>query len=315
MISNNRLLTEKLRPNTLNACILPKRVRDELEKGLVTNILFTGSPGSGKTTLSRILVKPYEYLHINGSEETGIDVIREKITNFCGTYSLISDEKIKAVHIEECDGLSLEAWKALRAVIEKFADSVRFVMNGNYIEKIPEAIISRFNVIDVNAINNEEEEYLFNEYCKRVTLILKQYKIEFDNVAVAQFVKTYYPDLRSIYNKIESLVNRGITELSSEALAATFDFNDVFELIIGDINPIETYKHITANYSTRVDDVVLAIGDNLANYLKDRKPEALSKLPLLIIEIHDHQRTINQAIDKVVVLLSLIYRLQMILSD
>lgn len=315
MISNNRLLTEKLRPNTLNACILPKRVRDELEKGLATNILFTGSPGSGKTTLSRILVKPYEYLHINGSEETGIDVIREKITNFCGTYSLISDEKIKAVHIEECDGLSLEAWKALRAVIEKFADSVRFVMNGNYIEKIPEAIISRFNVIDVNAINNEEGEYLFNEYCKRVTLILKQYKMKFDNAAVVQFVKTYYPDLRSIYNKIESLVNRGITELSSDALAATFDFNDVFELIIGDTNPIETYKHITANYSTRVDDVVLAIGDNLANYLKDRKPEALVKLPLLIIEIHDHQRTINQAIDKVVVLLSLIYRLQMILTD
>lgn len=315
MISNNRLLTEKLRPNTLNACILPKRVRDELEKGLATNILFTGSPGSGKTTLSRILVKPYEYLHINGSEETGIDVIREKITNFCGTYSLISDEKIKAVHIEECDGLSLEAWKALRAVIEKFADSVRFVMNGNYIEKIPEAIISRFNVIDVNAINNEEGEYLFNEYCKRVTLILKQYKMKFDNAAVVQFVKTYYPDLRSIYNKIESLVNRGITELSSDALAATFDFNDVFELIIGDTNPIETYKHITANYSTRVDDVVLAIGDNIANYLKDRKPEALVKLPLLIIEIHDHQRTINQAIDKVVVLLSLIYRLQMILTD
>lgn len=311
----SELFTELFRPSELDQVIVPQRVLNELQHGLQTNILFTGEPGTGKTTLSRILTKNHDTLLINGSEETGIDVIREKIVRFCGTYSAWGNDSIKVVYIEECDGLSLEAWKALRAVIEKHAKDVRFVMNGNYIEKIPEAILSRFNVIHINAVNNEEEDFILDKYKERVGNLLKTLKISFTEEVLDKFITTNYPDLRRIYNIIQSLHIRKVTSLTEKDILGDFDFEDVYKLICEGNDPLENYKQIIGTYSNKADNVVLAIGKSFVTYFSKVMPNKVNLIPLIVIIIAEHQKDLNNQPDKVVVLLSLIFKLQQLIQQ
>lgn len=168
-----KLFTEMLRPQTLDQAIIVPRIREVLQHGLTTNILFSGVQGSGKSSLTRILSKGYEVLEINASLENGIDTIRDKVIAFASQSSLFDgEEKLKVVVLEECDGLSLEAWKALRATIEKYHKTVRFIANCNYIDKVPEPIQSRFNVIIIDPLTKEEEDYLFKGYLERIKYIL-----------------------------------------------------------------------------------------------------------------------------------------------
>ena len=191
------LFTEKLRPKTLDQALIVPRIREELNKGLVYNVLFYGPAGSGKTVLSRILAYSRPHLEINASLERGIDTIREKVLTFAASASLLTDNKdnLKVILLEECDAMTQDAWNSLRALIEKYHNNVRFVANCNYIEKIPEPIQSRFNCISIAPVNKEEEDYLFKAYVDRVLLILKSLKISADIEIVKKFVAKDFPDM------------------------------------------------------------------------------------------------------------------------
>ena len=161
-----QLFTELFRPKTLDQAVIVPRIRQELEKGLIDSILLFGTQGAGKTTLTRILAAECDDpLYINASLERGIDTIREKIITYASSSSLWGgEEKLKVVILEECDNLTNDAWSALRATIEQFNRTTRFIGNCNYIEKIPEPIQSRFNCIPIDPINQEEETYLLNGF-------------------------------------------------------------------------------------------------------------------------------------------------------
>lgn len=186
-----QLFTELFRPKTLDQAILLPRVRQELEKGLVDNLLlYSHTPGTGKTTCTRILAEfGAEPLYINASMERGIDIIREKVINYASSTSLFDgEEQMKVVILEECDNLTNDAWSSLRATIEEYHRYVRFIANCNYIDKVPEPIQSRFNCIPLYPINQEEEEYLFKGYCDRVKLILNACKITYTDDNIQKFV-------------------------------------------------------------------------------------------------------------------------------
>lgn len=311
-----KLFTEMLRPTELDQIILPRRIYDEVSKGLTSNFLFHGPAGTGKTTLTRVLSKGYDTLTINGSEENGIDVIRDKILSFCATYSLVDSQEIKVVVFEEGDGLTTESWKALRAVIEKYSDSVRFIINCNYTEKIPEPILSRLNVIAVYPINEEEREFVFKSYENRIKSLLRHVKISYTDEAVREFVKMDFPDMRSLYNKIQSLHVREASELSKDSLTSSYDFGDVFSLACDPgSDPWENYKLLVSNYTTNADDVIIAFGKSFPEYLRINKPEYIRALPLIVIAIADHQQNLSTVPDKFITLLSLIYKTQTILKS
>jgi len=139
----NQLLTEKVRPKNLDQIILLDRIRKSVDyETLSQNFLFHSQvPGSGKTSLSKILSSDKPTLYLNVSSEGRIDVLREEITEFCSTRALNNyDSDYKVVILDEMDGGSNEFFKALRAVMEKFSDHVRFIGTCNYINKIPEPI-------------------------------------------------------------------------------------------------------------------------------------------------------------------------------
>lgn len=309
-----KLFTELFRPKTLEQAIILPRIREELNKGLTTNILMYGNPGTGKSTLTRILASGYTVLEINASLENGIDTIRDKVIYFASQSSLWDgEEKLKVIILEECDGLSTEAWKALRATIERYHNTVRFIANCNYIDKIPEPIQSRFTLIALDPVNKEEENYLFSEYTVRIKQILDYFKIEYSEDEVNMFIKSNFPDMRSLINKIQQLYNRGCKQLTKDMLANTYDCSDLFKIIINEPNPVNNYKQLITDWSTKADEAILAIGKDFPDYIMNITPQYINKLPLVLIATAEYNSMLATSIDKFVTLLGLVYKLQIII--
>jgi DNA polymerase III delta prime subunit len=317
MAITQKLFTELFRPTTLDGLILPSRIRSELDKGLTQNILlYSTTPGSGKTTTSRILANGYDTLKLNGSSENGIDVIRNQVVQFASTISLEEgQEKIKVILLDEADGLSSAAWDALRETIEHYADSVRFICTCNKIDKIPAPIQSRFNCIPFYPINKTEENILFNQYCEYVGKILDALKISHEPDILSEFVKLSFPDMRSILNTLQKLYNQGATELDRETLIKTFDCSDLFNLIISGTDPVENYKFIMANYSSSPDDALMAISKDFVEFMRTNYSQYNSKIPYVIITIAEYLAQLSTSMDRVIVLLACCFKLQTILHS
>ena len=268
------------------------------------------------TSLTRILSKGYNVLEINASLENGIDTIRDKVINFASQSSLFGgEEQLKVIVLEECDGLTIEAWKALRATIEKYHKTVRFIGNCNYIDKIPDPIKSRFNVIVIDPLSNEEEQYLFNGYLERIKYILDYFKISYSEDDIISFVKSSFPDMRTLLTKIQQLYNRGCKELTKDMLANSYDCSELFKLIINTPDPVGNYKQLVAEWSTKPEEAILAIGKDFPDYIITVKPELINKLPYILINTAEYNAMLSQSIDKFVTLLGLVFKLQVIINQ
>lgn len=312
----NKLFTEIFRPKKIENVVLIPRIYNEIKSGLTQNYILFGPAGTGKTTLTRILSNGYDTLTINCSEERGIDTIREKIIGFSSSISLLGgSEQVKVIVLEECDGMTNDAFDSLRAVIEKYANTVRFIGNCNNINKIPAPIQSRFNCVPCYPINQTEEQQLYDGYIKYVAQILDYIKCSYTDETLNEFVKLNFPDMRSILNTIQSLYNQGATELSKENLVKSFDCSDLFDKIINENDPVENYKFIIGEYSNKVDDVMLELSKNFINYIRTVAPQYNNKIPMCIITIAEYMNQLVTAIDKVLVLLACIYKLQIIIKQ
>jgi DNA polymerase III delta prime subunit len=279
-------------------------------------MLYSSNPGTGKSSIARILTQGYDTLKLNGSSENGIDTIRNQVVQFASTISLEDGaEKIKVIYIDEADGLTEAAWDALRETIERYADSVRYICTCNKIDKIPGPIKSRFNCVPLYPINKSEETLIFSQYCEYVGKILTALKINFEQDVLVEFVKNSFPDMRSILNTLQTLYNQGAKELDRESLIKTFDCSDLFELIITGNDPVENYKFIMTNYSSSPDEAMLAISQSFIEFVRTSYPQYNNKIPYLIITIAEYMAQLNTSPDRVIVLLACCFKLQTILKS
>jgi len=308
------LYTEIFRYKDIDMMFLPDRVRAALSSGLNTNIFLYGPAGTGKSTIARILCEGKETLRLNGSSENGIDVIRNRVVSFATTFSLVGGkEGVKVVYIDEADGLTEAAWDALRETIEHYASHVRFVCTCNKIDKIPMPIKSRFNCIALYPINHEEEEQVIVGYEGLVKAILTKKEIAFTDDDVHAFVKSVFPDMRTILNSLQVIVESGTKTFTRGAVAASFDATDLFNIIMNGGDPVENYKFVMTNYSTTVDDAMCAISKQFVTHLYTVAPELSPKVPYIVIVTGEHMAQLPTAIDKCVVLMSCIFKLQLII--
>lgn len=306
------LLTEKLRPKELRHMILPSRISKLFENGLGHNVLLSGPPGCGKTTLAKILATGYPSIFINVSDESSVETIRVKINDFCSTISVMDGKSSKKIVIlDEFDGASDQFYKALRGTIEKFASNARFIATCNYINKVPDAIQSRFEVIDFNPVSSAEEEELKNEWNKRIGLILGKIGIEIDSESLVEFQKNYYPDFRSALNKVQTWMIEGVKKVDSEKINELgWSYEDLYTLITTSKDPVKNYQSIVGEYQGKVDEVMSALGEEFINWIINNKPELKKIIPAVIVLVADHQSQRTQVIDPMVSLLSLVFQIQ-----
>lgn len=317
MQSVNQLFTEKYRPKNLEELILPDRVMSKFKDGLVQNMLFAGSPGTGKTSTAKALVNQFElpYLYINASTDTSVDVIRTRITDFCSTVSIMDKPGMfKVVILDEVDGVSDQFFKALRATMETFASNSRFIATCNYINKLPDPILSRFEVIDFD-FDKEEETELTKKYIRRVYDICNGEGMSIEKPALVEFVRRNFPDLRSTLNKLQGYKTQGTSNITLEDVKKFNSvYKDVFELVFNETDPAKNYQLLVSNYSNRVDDVLQSLGEEFVEYIQQEQLQSVKDIPQIIISVAKHQAQRVHVIDPVITMLSCVYELQSIVK-
>jgi len=297
--------------------ILPPRIRVLFEdKGLNQNVLLAGSPGCGKTTLAKILAKDLPHMFINVSDESSVDTIRNKINDFCSNISVLDGKSSKKVVIlDEFDGASDQFYKALRGTIEKFAGNTRFVATCNYINKVPDAIQSRFEVINFDPSTSEEEEILKTEWRSRVRLILGKLGISIDDDSLSAFEKSYFPDFRSALNRIQSWSIEGVTQLDlAKVKEANWSYEDLYKMLMTSKDPVNNYQVLVGQYSTKVDDVMTSLGGEFIDWIVKNHPDKAKIIPSTIVLVASHQAQRTAVIDPVVSLLSLFFQIQKLID-
>ena len=206
-MSEQYLWVEKYRPQSIDECILPdslkKTFREFIDSGELPNFLFCGGAGVGKTTVAKALCNEIgaEYLFINGSEESGIDILRSKIKNFASSVSLTDSKKV--VILDEADYLNPNSTQpALRAFIEEFSNNCRFIFTCNFKNRIIEPLHSRCAVVEFK-VEGKEKEKIAAKFYKRVQGILDAEGIKYSAQVVADLIIKYFPDYRRVLNELQ----------------------------------------------------------------------------------------------------------------
>ena len=223
---NDILWVEKYRPKLVDDCVLPDNTQkifsEIVEKGEIPNLLLTGSPGIGKTTIAKALCNQLEcdWLMINGSDEGRmIDTLRTTITNFASTVSLSGGKKV--LIIDEADYMNPESVQpAMRGSIEQFSGNCRFIFTCNFKNRIIPALHSRCSVVDFK-INKDDKPLLAQKFLKISTDILDGEKVKYKPDVVAQLIMKYFPDFRRVLNELQKhsvsgMIDDDILSQSSE---------------------------------------------------------------------------------------------------
>lgn len=214
------LLTEKYRPKVLTDMVGLK-LNIDLDDSM-PHLLLYGSAGTGKTSLSKVIVNTLkcDYIILNSSDERGIDTIREKVKTFASTKS--KDSNIKICILDECDALTNDAQNSLRNLMESYAGNCRFILTCNYINRVIDPLQSRCVKIDFSNIKKED-------IINRLEFICVQEKIPYEKIALEKIVDRNGSDIRSCINTIEEMKS-GV--LVSNLVNETKLASDIFNLII-----------------------------------------------------------------------------------
>lgn len=221
------LWVERYRPQTIDECILPSELKktfnDIVKGGQLPNLLLAGTAGLGKTTVAKALCNmlDLDYIMINGSEESGIDVLRNKIKQFASSVSLAGGYKV--VILDEADYLNpTSTMPALRGFIEEFSNNCRFILTCNFKNRIIEPLHSRCSVVEFNT-TKKQLAGLAGDFMKRLSAVLKEEGVAFQDKTIAELIIRYAPDWRRVLNECQRYSTSG--EIPTAILVGMSDQN------------------------------------------------------------------------------------------
>jgi len=307
---NDILWVEKYRPVTVDDCILPNELKQTfqqfVENRQIPNLLLTGTAGVGKTTIAKAMLEQIgcTYMMINGSEESGIDMLRTKIKNFASTVSM--DGNRKYVILDEADYLNPQSTQpALRGFIEEFSRNCGFILTCNFRNRIIEPLHSRCSTVEFR-IPNAEKPQLAMGFMKRVQHILENENVKSDERVVAELINKFFPDWRRCLNELQrysatGTIDAGIlvnlSDTSIKELVSFIkdkDFKSCREWVVHNLDndPHRVYRRIYDSLSGNVPDsaiphCVLILGNYSykSAFVADQEINLLACLTEMMIEV------------------------------
>ena len=256
------LWVEQYRPKTIDDCILPDSLKtlfkSFIKKGELSNLLFSGTPGIGKTTVAKALCEELncDWIMINGSEEGGIDVLRNKIKNFASTVSLSGGKKV--VILDEADYLNPQSTQpAMRGFVEEFHKNCRFILTCNFKNRIIEPLHSRFSNIEFK-VNPKDKPKLASRLFERAIFILKEKNISYEDKVLVELITKHFPDFRKLINELQRYsvsgsIDAGIlVNVSDENLKTLIthlknkEFSDMRKWVVNNLDndPVKIFRKI-----------------------------------------------------------------------
>ena len=304
------LWVEKYRPQTIEECILPSELKQTFQQFVdneeIPNLLLTGTAGVGKTTIAKAMLEQIgcTYMMINGSEESGIDMLRTKIKNFASTVSM--DGKRKYVILDEADYLNPQSTQpALRGFIEEFSRNCGFILTCNFRNRIIEPLHSRCSTVEFR-IPNAEKPHLAMGFMKRVQHILETENVKSDERVVAELINKFFPDWRRCLNELQRYSATGnidagilvnLSDTSIKELVSFIkdkDFKSCREWVVHNLDndPHRIYRRVYDSLSGNVPDsaiphCVLILGNYSykSAFVADQEINLLACLTEMMIEV------------------------------
>lgn len=195
---------QKYRPLTIDDTVLPEHTKDQfrsfVKDGQFPHLLISSNmPGTGKTTIGLALVAELgcDLLFINASKDNGIDILRNKVTQFVSTVSIFGSDKPKVVFLDEADQLSDAAQKAMKGMMEEFSADARFILTCNHKNNVQEPIRSR--CVDIEfTFDRSEFPSLAGQLMARSKMILDNENVPYEDRVLAEVIMKHFPDNRAV---------------------------------------------------------------------------------------------------------------------
>jgi DNA polymerase III delta prime subunit len=243
MSKQHTLWNEKYRPDILEGYLgneeFISNLQEWISKNDFPNLLLHGTPGTGKTTAAKLIIKNIkcDHLYLNCSDENGIDTIRDKVKQFASGATF---QPLKVVILDEADFLTINAQAALRNVIESFSLTTRFIFTCNYAERIIDPLQSRLTLFSLTTPD-------IKSIAKHLKNILEQEQIEFDTTDLVSVVKKTYPDIRRALNVLQSSINKGKLILKTNIVDNNYTNLIISELKSNKSTSFNTIRQIVAD--------------------------------------------------------------------
>ena len=276
------LWVERFRPKSVSETILPASLKQTFQQFVdqknIPNLLLSGRAGVGKTTIARAMLEELgnDYLIINGSMNGNIDTLRNDIRQFASSVSFYGGRKY--VILDEADYLNPNSTQpALRNFMEEFSKNCGFILTCNYANRIIEPLHSRCSVVEFK-IDKEEKPKMASAFFKRVCNILEQEGVEYDQKAVVEVIKKFFPDWRRVLNELQRYSATG--KIDSGILVNFSDENlkHIVELI-KQKNFTEIRKWVGENSDIDTTTFFRKLYDTASEYLK---PSSIPQLVLIL---------------------------------
>ena len=300
-MSNEFLFVEKYRPKKVSETILPPELKQTFQSivdgGEILNMMFTGSAGTGKTTVAKAICEELEldYIVINGSEEGNIDTLRGKIRQFASSVSLSGGYKV--VILDEADYLNPQSTQpALRGFIEEFSNNCRFIMTCNYVERIIDPLQSRCQVLKIIPPSK-------GDVAKHIAWILGEENTSFSIGDIKIITNQFYPDLRKCLNTVQLSTQDSKLIIDKSVLVSSNYMTQVLKEL-SNAKPLwREIRQTIANANVQdFEELYRYLYDNASTYANGREG-------MVAVYINEYSYQSNFRIDKEINAMALISKL------
>lgn len=276
------LWVEKYRPSTIEDTILPDELKQTFSQFVknreIPNLILSGGPGIGKTTIARAMLEQIDadYIVINGSLNGNIDTLRTDIRNFASAMSFRGGRKY--VILDEADYLNPQSTQpALRNFMEEFSINCGFILTCNFVNRIISPLHSRCSVINFK-IENKEKPKMASSMMKRIQHILSTENVEYEDKVVASVITKYFPDWRRTINELQRYSATGKIDSGILSLEKDTSIKNLVDYLKTK-NFKEMRKWVVDNLDTEPTALFRSIYDKSSEYLK---PQSIPQLVLIL---------------------------------